>query len=310
MCSAASVRRVIVRILGSAAGGGVPQWNCSCANCRAARDGRRPRRSQSTVAVSADGRRWLLLNCSPDIAAQIEAFAPLHPNGLRTTPIDGMLFTDANVDHLGGLATLRQRGGHRFILRSSEVVRGIALSQPAFAPFASSPHRWLAVPEDAACEPADGADLVGNQLRVRALAVSGTTPGYAGRRSLAGAVVAYEIAGRAEGPTLLFAPVFSKLDDSLRAAIERAQWAILDGTFYSEDELVSARLVNKTARELGHQPVGGPDGTLERLRGCRTRMIFTHLNNSNPMLDPSSDAFAAVREFGAEVAYDGMTLEG
>ena len=105
---------VIVRVFGSAAGGGVPQWNCACFNCSEARAGRAPRRTQSGVAVSADGERWLLLNCSPDIAEQIEAFVPLHPRPPRDTPIGGMLFTDANVDHIGGLAMLRQRGQHSF----------------------------------------------------------------------------------------------------------------------------------------------------------------------------------------------------
>jgi pyrroloquinoline quinone biosynthesis protein B len=300
---------VIVRILGSAAGGGVPQWNCACKNCLDARTGRQPRRSQSTVAVSIDSVRWLLLNCSPDIANQIEAFAPLQPSKLRATPIDGMLFTDANIDHLGGLATLRQQGDHRFILRSSHVIRGIAMSQPAFAPFAAAPHHWIAVEFEEPCRAADARDLVENQLSVRTLAVSGTTPGYAGRRRVAGAAVAYEIAGRTEGSKLLFAPVFASLDDSLQAAIADAEVAILDGTFFSNDELVSAGLMNKTARELGHQPVGGAGGTLARLRGCQTRIVFTHLNNSNPLLDPASAAAAAVREFGAEVAYDGLTLE-
>ncbi|MBV8148778.1 MAG: pyrroloquinoline quinone biosynthesis protein B, partial [Candidatus Eremiobacteraeota bacterium] len=155
---------MIVRILGSAAGGGVPQWNCACANCAAARTGRQPQRSQSSAAVSVDGARWLLLNCSPDVAAQIEAFRPLQPDGLRTTPIDGMLFTDANVDHLGGLATLRQTGNHRFIVRSSEVTRKIATSQEAFVRFAAAPHRWIVAGFGERCEPVDAADLVGNQL--------------------------------------------------------------------------------------------------------------------------------------------------
>jgi pyrroloquinoline quinone biosynthesis protein B len=298
---------VIVRILGSAAGGGVPQWNCSCANCTAARAGRQPQRTQSTVALSVDGARWLLLNCSPDIAAQIEAFAPLQPRELRSTPIDGMLFTDANVDHLGGLATLRQAGNHRFVLRSSAVTRAIATSQEAFAPFAAEPHRWVEVAFGEPCAPADDFDLVGNAFDVRALAVSGTTPGYDGRRRVPGAVVAYEVRHR-DRAALLFAPVFSSIDDALRAAIERAGVAILDGTFYTDDELVSARLLNKTARELGHQPVGGPAGTLERLRGVTARIVFTHLNNSNPMLDPDSGAADAVRALGAEIAYDGMML--
>lgn len=290
---------MIFRVLGSAAGGGVPQWNCACANCLAARGGAAPRRTQSGAAVSADGDRWLLLNCSPDIAAQIEAFAPLQPRSLRGTPIDRIALTDANVDHLGGLASLRQSGNHRFAIASSAVVRDIAVAQTAFAPFEREPHRWDVAGEEWSAQGA---------LQLRGFAVPGTTPGYAGRREEPGAVFAYE-AGDANGDTtILFAPVFSAIDDRLFEAISRAAVAFLDGTFFSDDELLAGGLMEKTARQLGHQPVGGPGGTLERLRGVRTRIVFTHLNNSNPMLDPSSAAAAQVYAAGAEIAYDGMTL--
>ena len=300
---------MIVRVLGSAAGGGVPQWNCACRNCAAARADRAPRRTQSSLAVSADGARWLLLNCSPDVAAQIEAFPPLHPPAPRGTPIAGMLFTDANVDHIGGLAVLRQRGGHDgFVIRSSATIREIAAAQPSFAPFAAPPHCWLGVPPGGATPSCGDGDLVGSALDVAIVEVPGTTPGYAGRRSAPGAVVAYEITDRRARKPLLFAPVFSAIDETLRAAIERAAVAFLDGTFYSDDELVDAQLLDKHARALGHQPVGGSGGTLAQLRGTQTRIVFTHLNNSNPMLDPASAAYAELREFGAELAYDGMEL--
>jgi pyrroloquinoline quinone biosynthesis protein B len=299
---------VIVRVLGSAAGGGVPQWNCGCKNCQAARLGRAPRRTQSSLAVSADGKRWLLLNCSPDVAAQIEAFAPLHPPHPRGTPIAAMLFTDANVDHIGGLAVLRQRGAAGFLVRSSAIVREIGMAQPAFAPFGMPPHRWLEVPLDSPCAAQGGDDIVGNALAVRALTVPGTTPGYDGRRSARGAVVAYEVTDRGGERSLLFAPVFSAIDARLRDAIEHAGVAFLDGSFFDDDELIKANLIPKRARELGHQPVGGSDGTLAQLHGTAARVVFTHLNNSNPMLDPNSDAHARVREFGGEIAYDGMEL--
>jgi pyrroloquinoline quinone biosynthesis protein B len=300
---------VIVRVLGSAAGGGVPQWNCACANCRAARDGRAPRRTQSGLAISADRKRWLLLNCSPDVAAQIEGFEPLQPQQPRGTPIAGMLLTDANVDHLGGLAVVRQSGNAAgFRVRSSAVVRAIATAQPAFAPFAAPPHRWLELKFDelAANDGAD--DLVGNTLAIRTIAVPGTTPGYDGRRRERGAVVAYEIAEHDGRNRLLFAPVFAGIDDELGRAIQRAEAAFLDGTFFSDDELLATGLLPKRARQLGHQPVGGSDGTLAQLRGVGTRVIFAHLNNSNPMLDPNSPAHTRVREGGAEIAYDGMEL--
>lgn len=300
---------MIVRVLGSAAGGGVPQWNCGCLNCAAARAGRQPRRTQSSLAVSVDGDHWVLLNCSPDIGAQIENFTPLQPRAVRDTPIAGMFFTDANIDHLGGLATLRQAGTHRFILRSSRVVREIASAQQAFAPFSMPPHRWLDVPFDAPCEPAETGDPVGTSLHVRAIAVPGTTPGFDGRRTVRGAVVAYEITDSSSDLQLLFAPVFSAIDDALGNAIERASIAFLDGSFYSDDEMIEDCLMTKRARDLGHLPVGGPGGTLATMRGLCTRIVFTHINNSNPMLDDDSAPARAVRAAGAEIAYDGMELE-
>jgi pyrroloquinoline quinone biosynthesis protein B len=260
------------------------------------------------LAVSADGERWLLLNCSPDIAVQIEAFTPLQPRGRRGTPIAGMLFTDANVDHLGGLTALRQSGEHHFLVRSSAAVRTIAIAQPAFAPFSPPPHRWLETPLDGECQAASDDDIVGNQLSVSVIAVEGTTPGYDGRRGVPGAVVAYEIAEAGKSNRLLFAPVFAGINANLRAAIAAAQIAVLDGSFYTDDELLSQGLMQKRARALGHLPVSGADGTLERLRGIATRLVFAHVNNSNPMLDPDSPAAACVRDAGGEVAYDGMEL--
>jgi len=299
---------VIVRVLGSAAGGGVPQWNCACPNCRAAREGRAPRRSQSGLAVSADGERWLLLNCSPDIAGQIEAFEPLQPRETRGTPIAGMLLTDANVDHIGGLAVLRQSGAHCFAVRSSAVVREIACAQTAFAPFALPPHRWIDVRAGEPCAPAWPGDPIGSDLAVRAIPVPGTTPGYDGRREIEGAVLAYEISQPGGAATLLYAPVFAEVDEALADAVAAATIAVLDGTFYSDDELLAQDLMPKTARSLGHLPAGGADGTLARLGRSGARVIFTHVNNSNPMLDPRSAAHARMREAGAELAYDGMEL--
>lgn len=300
---------MIVRVLGSAAGGGVPQWNCACANCSAARAGTQPRRTQSGFAVSADGERWLLVNCSPDIAQQIEAFAPLQPRTLRGTSIDGMLLTDANVDHLGGLAALRQNGEHRFIVRSSSVVREIATAQPAFAPFAQPPHRWLNVALDTPLEPADECDLVGNALIVEAFALPGTTPGFDGRRRVAGAVIGYRIAARdAPGDAAVFAPVYAAIDDGLIGAVASSRVAFLDGSFFSDGEMASADLADKRATALGHLPAGGATGTIAALRSAGTRRILAHVNNSNPLLDASSAAFQEASAAGVEIAYDGMEV--
>jgi pyrroloquinoline quinone biosynthesis protein B len=225
--------------------------------------------------------------------------------GQHDTPISGILLTDANVDHVGGLAVMRQDGSHRFTVRSSESVRAIATVQPAFAPFALPPHRWLC---DRRCAPVNEEDPIGNLFDVRAFSVPGLTPGYAGRARIEDAVFAYDIRDRRSGGRLLFAPVYEGIDDELFAAISRADVALLDGSFYTDDEMRSAGLMNKNARDLGHLPVGDSGGTLDRLEGIRTRVIFTHLNNSNPMLDPASEAAQRVGERGFEIAYDGLEV--
>lgn len=291
---------MIVRVLGSAAGGGVPQWNCGCPNCGAARRGERPHRSQSSFAISADGERWWLVNVSPDVATQIEAFEPLRPRSLRGTPIAGFLVTDANVDHLGGLAVLRQDGDHHFELYSSVAVRDVARTQPAFAPFQSAPHLWHTVASD-------DSFALGERLSVRVVPVAGLTPGYDGRRSVPDAVIAYEIADRANGTRVLFAPVFAAFEEPLRAAIERADLALLDGSFWSDDELHELG-VPKPAQSLGHLPVGGADGSLAALGTLarQTRVGYVHVNNSSPVLDPQSAAARKLFTAGAFVASDGM----
>jgi len=297
---------VIVRVLGSAAGGGVPQWNCACPNCAAARRGDQPRRLQSSVAVSADGDRWLLLNVSPDIAGQIEDYPPLQPRGIRGTPIAGMLFTDANVDHIGGLVTLRQAGEHRFTLRSSSVVRDIATTQRAFAPFAEAPHRWLAA-DEGALESIDG-DPIGADLQVRAIPVPGLTPGFAGREAKRGAVTAYAIRS-AGGRTLLFAPVFAAVDAVLAAEIRAADVCFLDGSFFSDDEMLTTGAGTKPATALGHAPLTGSGGTLSAIGTDHRRCFATHVNNTNPILDPGSEAAATLARHNVEVAVDGLILE-
>ncbi len=294
---------MIVRVLGSAAGGGVPQWNCGCANCAAARRGDRPRRTQSSFAFSEDGKRFWLVNVSPDIALQIEAYAPLQPSGLRGTPIAGMLATDANVDHLGGLAVLRQDGAHHFELYSSSAVSDIARTQPAFAPFRAAPHRWHAV--------ASGESFrLGEHLHVRVVPVAGLTPGYDGRRSVADAVVAYEVSDETSRKVVLFAPVFAAMEEPLRAAILRSDVALLDGSFWSDDELGELG-VPKAAQSLGHLPVGGEAGSLSALRSLPKQKCvgYVHLNNSTPLLDPQSAAAGQVAAAGAFVAWDGMEIQ-
>jgi len=244
-----------------------------------------------------------LINVSPDVAQQIEAFEPLQPRALRGSPIAGILLTDANVDHMGGLAVLRQAGARGFTLWSSAAVRSIALEQVGFAPFAMPPHRWETF-RDGTSHPLD------DRLSVTAVPVAGTTPGYAGRTEAPGAVVAIAVADRKTGGRLLAAPVFAGVDPRLRNALAAADVAFIDGSFYADDELAHFGVGGKAARRLGHLPAGGPDGSLALLaseaRG--TRLIYAHLNNTNPFVDPSSAAYSEAQTKGFSVADDGLTL--
>jgi len=296
---------MIVRVLGSAAGGGVPQWNCACPNCAAARAGTQPRRSQSSFAVSADGESWWLINVSPDVAQQIEAFPPLQPRTARGTPITGMLITDANVDHLGGLAVLRQAGNHAFRIFSSATVRRLAAADVAFVAFTRAPHRWDAVG-------AGETVLLDDRLRARAVAMDGLTPGYAGREALPDAVTAYLVLDSTTGGSALFAPVFATVSEALLDASRHADVAFFDGSFYSDDELGDVG-VEKPARSLGHAPISGIDGSLAPLIAGSAKpgaqRLFAHLNNTNPILDRSSSAFTEVSAAGFQVAEDAMEFE-
>jgi len=294
---------MIVRVLGSAAGGGVPQWNCGCANCERARRGEAPARTQSSFAVGGGGE-WMLVNASVDLPRQLASVPELWPGAPRATPFRAILLTDANVDHTAGLGELRQ-APDAFAVVSSAATKSLLASERAYERFDRAPHRWI----EADLEGSDVASEIGASIaehfEVRAYDVPGLLPGYAGRAPEPGAVVAYVVRDRANGRSVLFAPVFNAIDDRLAALIEGVDLALLDGTFYTEDELRAAGLPPKPASAMGHLPVSGESGTLARVAGIDATCVFVHLNNSNPLLDPSSDARAAVERAGCRIASDG-----
>ena len=284
-----------LHVLGSAAGGGVPQWNCACSNCTAAREQRRPVRTQASMAASADGKTWVLFNASTDIRAQIERFAPLQPRTPRVTPIAAIFLTDANIDHAAGVLDFRQDATVRIF--STPAVRGALLENRLFAPFAL---RWAAI--------AGGVEVAG--LRVSPIDVDGIMPSFVGGAPSAGAAVAYRVADLTSGASALYAPVFKSLRPELERAAAQADAAFFDGSFWSDDELPKLGLGTRTAREMGHAPVSGDGGSLEAIARCPCpRKLYTHVNNSNPMLDPASHEAQVVESAGVELAEDGQTIE-
>lgn len=295
---------MLVRVLGSAAGGGVPQWNCRCAHCDAAREGRAPRRMQDSIAVSARAGSWVLLNVTTDIARQIDASPSLNPLALRQSPISAVLLTDANLDHSAGLLDLRQAAALR-IYSTASVRATLTGGNAAFAPFAQAPRRWDCVDEDRRYEVLDAADRA-TGLFARAIDASGLTPSYAGARRERGAAVCF-VLDDGRGAFLAYAPVFGEVTEEMERALRGASAVFLDGSFWSDDELPAAGLGARTARAMGHMPIAGDEGSLVlATRLPCERRIYTHVNNSNPILDPRSPAALALRAEGIEIAEDGL----
>jgi len=309
-----------VKVLGSAAGGGFPQWNCACSNCRRLREGRFSGvgRTQTQLAWQSGPGRWTLLNASPDLRAQIEATPELWPqDGNRHSPISDVVLTGAEVDQAVGLLLLREF--HSFRVHATRSVRRILTEDNSMfgvlRRFAGQAC-WQDIPLDAAFS-VDGA-------RLEALSLAGSFPGFiGGARSAesdpAEAVIGLFIApesGRAvaavsspPGKTLAFLPGVGSIPGSLFERLRQCDVLLFDGTFWSDEEPARIPGIGKTASQMGHMPISGPRGTLASLAGLDgSRKIFIHINNTNPILDEESAEHRAVRDAGWEVARDGMEI--
>jgi pyrroloquinoline quinone biosynthesis protein B len=301
-----------VRILGAAAGGGLPQWNCRCANCEAARAGSaqvRPR-TQSSVAVSADGRAWFLLNVSPDVRQQILAFPPLGPPSgqRRGSSIAGCVLTDAELDHTAGLLLLREGGGYGIV--STPLVRRW-LSRHLSVNTILAERAWLDLPLDGPLE-LPLADSKSSGLRVRAFEVDRHVPRFIAEdtASAVGSVVGLHIEDANTGGKLVYVPCLARVSDRLRAETQGADALLLDGTFWSEDEPIRLGIGSRTAPEMGHLPVSGLQGSLAWLAELPVRhRVYVHINNTNPMLDERGPEWAMVHDGGVTVAADGDSFD-
>lgn len=290
-------------MLGSAAGGGVPQWNCACRNCVAARTGAAPRRTVASLAVSADDDRWVIVNAGCDIGRQINCAHDLQPTAPRASPIAALLLTDANIDHTAGLLEFRQ--ADTFSIHSSNLVKQTVSEHPMFAQFVRGKKEWHAFKNG-------GRERLhlpeAPQLRVYAVSVPGLLPAYAGGARTDGAAVAYVF--EHSDKNVVYAPVFLTVNDDLKREMERAVAVLLDGTCWSDDEMIELGLGSRTARAMGHAPISGPDGSLQFVRELRAvQRYYTHINNSNPILDPASAQAQELQQAGCRVASDGMELD-
>ncbi len=301
-----------VYLLGTAAGGAFPQWNCNCRNCRWVRQaaGRPGARTQSCVAISSDGSRWFLVNAPPDIRFQLEAFPPLWPppDVVRGTAIAGVLLSSADLDHTLGLFNLRESGP--LSVHATAAVRQTLVQGLNIDAVLSSYHgiEWREPPEK--LSPLRYLDGPASGIEYAAFGVVGRPPRY-GRENApeAGNVVGYRFVDAATGGRLVVIPGLAVYDDLVAAEIENADIVLLDGTFFDDDEMSRSGTGTATAAEMGHLAVGGPAGSLARIAPLnQITRVYMHINNTNPMLMEDSPERAAVLAAGVRIGFDGMGL--
>jgi len=300
-------------VLGAAAGGGFPQWNSAGAGCLRARAGDPAAlaRTQASLAVSADGRRWVVLNASPDLRAQIAATPALHPRpgAIRNSPIAAVVLTGAEVDTIAGLLTLRERQG--FALYGGAAALATLDANPIFNVLdrAVVPRRDLPPGRPIALADAAG-EVLG--VTLEAFAVPGKVPlfeeaGVDPGRADDGATIGLALS--AGGGELLFIPGCAAMTPGLGARIAGADTVLFDGTLFRDDEMIAAGAGPKTGSRMGHMSIDGPGGTIAAFRGIPVRRrVFIHINNTNPVLLADSPARAQVAAAGWEVAEDGMEI--
>ncbi len=305
-----------VLVLGSAAGGGFPQWNCNCRVCQAARagNGRALPRTQSSLAVSADGERWVLLNASPDLRQQINDNSSLHPQaGARHSPIAAVVLTNADVDHIAGLLTLRE--SQPFVLYASGRVHDALDANPIFRILNPQFVRREALPlgQPLALQDADGEEI---GLTVEPFAVPGKIALYLedpdagdnfGTRE--GDTIGLSVSQPAAGKSFFYIPGCAAFGAPLVERLADAPLVLFDGTLFENREMVTGGLGHKTGQRMGHLNISGPDGSMAAFEGLGGgRRIYIHINNSNPVLLEDSPERAAVEAAGWEVAYDGQEI--
>jgi pyrroloquinoline quinone biosynthesis protein B len=304
---------MLVIVLGSAAGGGFPQWNCACPNCRDVRRGDPALevRTQDSLAVSADGRRWLLLNASPDVRAQIERQPVLWPARGRETPISAIALSNGDLDHCLGLFSLRE--SQPLSIYATHAVRaGLVDHNALWATLTRRPGQtvWHELgPEGSPVTGARGDDL---GLKLTPVPAAGRLPLHLRGRREPNAFdnVALVVSERSSKALLVYAPGVAAPSAALEPWLERASAVFFDGTFSHDSELVDLGLGSQSATDMAHWPLFSPNGSLEYLASrCRGRGYLTHVNNTNPLLRAGSAERTALEAAGLGVARDGMELE-
>jgi len=299
-----------IRVLGSGAGGGFPQWNCSCPNCKAVRAGdiKATTRNQSSIAISSDGEHWVLFNASPDVRAQLENFPEIHPkHKVRGTGIEAIVIIDSQIEHETGLLILRE-GDPLDIYCTEMVKQDLTTGFPIF----NILEHFCGVNEHNI--PLNGeAFTIPNidDLEFTALALKSKAPPYSPHRNdpHEGDNIGMIIRQISTGKTTFYAPGLGVIEPHVEKAMQEADCVMVDGTFWTDDELASVGRP-LLARKIGHIPQSGKDGMIEVLDAMdKPRKILIHINNTNPILNEESAEREILNQHGIEVSFDNMNIE-
>jgi pyrroloquinoline quinone biosynthesis protein B len=304
---------VKIRVLGSAAGGGFPQWNCNCRNCAGWRRGdvRARARTQSSIAVTADHERWLLVNASPDILQQLREAPSMQPmRAQRDTGIAAILLMDAQIDHTTGLAMLREHVGPLPIWCTANVAYEMRHHWPLFKVldhYCGTEVGEVPLSHEGFTLPA----LPG--LHLTACPLTSNAPPFSPRRDAPepGDNIGVSIQDSRTGRRIFYAPGIGCRDPKVWAAMCEADCVLVDGTFWREDEMTAHGLSKRSARDMGHLPLMGDGGMLDWLDmlPASTHKVLIHINNTNPILDEDSAEHAELKRRGIELAHDGMEID-
>ncbi|HEY7985590.1 MAG TPA: pyrroloquinoline quinone biosynthesis protein PqqB [Methylophilaceae bacterium] len=300
-----------IHVLGAGAGGGFPQWNCNCQNCDGLRKGtiKATRRTQSSICVSADGINWVLFNTSPDVLQQIQEFPPLQPGrAIRDSGIAGIVLIDAQIDHTTGLLMLREGQVKREIYCTDMVYQDLTTGNPLLnilGHYCGVNHHPVAT--DGSSFTVPGA----TGLKFTAVALKSAAPPYSPHRNdpHPGDTIGVLIEDTNNGTKCFYAPGLGEIEPHLPPLMKQADCIMVDGTFWTNTEMLDMGLMTKKARDIGHNPQSGPGGMIEVLDGYpEARRVLIHINNTNPILREDSAERAVLNQHGIEVAYDGMDI--
>lgn len=300
-----------IYVLGSAAGGGFPQWNCNCPNCHGVRTGtiQAKARTQSSIAVSENGTEWVLLNASPDIRQQLFEFKAAQPaRKLRDTGITSVILMDSQLDHTTGLLTLRE-GCPMNVWCTAMVHQDLTSGFPVF----NMLKHWNGGLQYNEINPKQAFKIDGfENLEFLPLIIKSAAPPYSPHRNDPhdGDNIALIIKDHKTQKQLFYAPGLGKIDDQIMQIMQSSDCVMIDGTLWTDDEMQQTGVGTKTGREMGHLYISGEDGSLSYLNQLSTpKKVLIHINNTNPILNENSSQFAELKANGVEVAYDGMQIE-